>query len=54
MTHSDERDWSKISEPAQAAYWEARRAGKDESEALLEALKVAIVEAEKRSKGSLK
>jgi hypothetical protein len=50
MTHPDDRDWSKISEPAQVAYWEARRAGKDETTALLEALKVAIVEAEKRSK----
>lgn len=50
MTHPDDRDWSKISKPAQDAYWEARRAGKSESEALLEALKVAIVEAEKRRK----
>lgn len=38
----DDRDWSKVSKPAQDAYWEARRAGKDETEALLEALKVAI------------
>ena len=48
MTHSDERDWSKISKPAQDAYWEARRAGKDESAALVEAIKVANAEAEKR------
>lgn len=46
---SDDRDWSKIAEPAKDAYWAARRAGKDESAALLDALKVAIAEAEKRA-----
>lgn len=45
----DDRDWSKIAEPAKDAYWKARREGADETAALLLALKIAIEVAEKRS-----
>lgn len=50
MTHPtpDERDWSKIAEPAKDAYWKARREGADETAALILALKVAIEAAKDR------
>lgn len=46
---SDEKDWSKIAEPAKDAYWQARRNGEDETAALLAALKVAIEIAKARA-----
>lgn len=37
--------WKKIVEPAKDAYWRARRDGKDETGALMEALDVAVAAA---------